>query len=150
MKYSILNFKLFIYLLICKMWSSSMHLWLWLWIKDILLYSKWVLNIKFLFCLKVILRSKFENAIHDLPPRLGPLPLFLLTLNGSQCCINTSQKSGNYPHPLTPPLLRPLEILFLSLPSFPLLHPLEILFLSLPSFPLKILFLSLPSFSPSS
>lgn len=49
MKYNTLNFKLFIYLLLCKMWSSLMRLWLLLWSKDTLLYSKQVLHIKLFF-----------------------------------------------------------------------------------------------------
>lgn len=70
MKYSILNFKLFIYLLICKMWSSSMHLWLWLWIKDILVYSKWVLNIKFLFVSKSFWGQNLRMQFMIFPPDL--------------------------------------------------------------------------------
>lgn len=70
MKYSILNFKLFIYLLICKIWSSSMHLWLWLWIKDILVYSKWVLNIKFLFVSKSFWGQNLRMQFMIFPPDL--------------------------------------------------------------------------------
>lgn len=60
MKYG--TFKLFIYLLICKMWSSLRHLLILQWIKDTLLYSKWVLNTKFLSYLKIISSSNFKNG----------------------------------------------------------------------------------------
>lgn len=76
MKYNILNFKLFIYLLSCKLWSSIMHLWLWLWIEDILLYSKQVLNIKFFFHFKVISSLK---SVPQHVPKHGPSPGFLPT-----------------------------------------------------------------------
>lgn len=79
MEYNTLNFKLFITDLqnVIK-FNASLIL---LWIKDTLLYSKRVLNIK-LFCLKVISSSILESGIHDLPPKFGPFSVFLLTLNG--------------------------------------------------------------------